>query len=94
MSVLHKNVCCGYSLESPQHMCLWRNKQKYSLIITECPPYLFHCSGLNFTQVVFDARNSEQGLGSVFVSSRGRARFLVCFFFFAFLIAIKLKLKK
>ena len=61
---------------------LWRNKQNYSLIITKCPPYLFHCSGLNFTQDVFDARNSEQGLGSVFVSSRRRARFLVCVFFF------------
>ena len=39
MSVLHKNICCGYSLESPrlsneyaQHMFLWRNKQNYPQI--------------------------------------------------------------
>ena len=55
----HKNICCGYSLESPhrgicfyeeirlgnsnefpKHMFLWRNKQNYSLIITN----LFHCN--------------------------------------------------
>ena len=53
MSVLHKNPCCGYSLESPrrgdsneypQHRLLWRNKKKYPFIITKYPPYLFHCS--------------------------------------------------
>ena len=35
--ILHKSICCGYSLEatwrgtsndSPQHMFLWRNKKK------------------------------------------------------------------
>ena len=50
-TVLHKNICCGYSLESPhwgdsneypQHMFLRRNKQNYPLIITKYPPYLFH----------------------------------------------------
>ena len=39
--ILHKNLCCGYSLESPQqgdsneypqHMFLWRNKQIYPLL--------------------------------------------------------------
>ena len=51
MSVLHKNIRCGYSLESPwrgdsneypQHIFLWRNKENYPLIITKYPPYLFH----------------------------------------------------
>ena len=51
-SVLHKNICCGYSLESPrrgdsneypQHMLLWRNKQNYHLIITKYH-HLFHSS--------------------------------------------------
>ena len=50
-SVLHKNVCCGCSLESPrqgdsneypQHMFLWRNKQNDPVIIPKYPPYLFH----------------------------------------------------
>ena len=40
---LHKNICCGYSLEVPrqgtskeylQHMFLWRNKKNISLIPT------------------------------------------------------------
>ena len=52
MSVLHKNICCGYSLELPrqgnsneypQHMFLWRNKQTCPLIITKYPSYLFFC---------------------------------------------------
>ena len=53
LSVLYKNVCCGYSLESPRwgdsneypqhtHLFLWRNKQNYPLIITKYPSYLFH----------------------------------------------------
>ena len=42
--VLHKNICCGYSLETPhrgtsneypQHMFLWRNKKNYPRIITK-----------------------------------------------------------
>ena len=50
-SVLHRNVCWGYSLESPrrgdsngypQHMLVWRNKQNYPLIIIKYPSYLFH----------------------------------------------------
>ena len=41
---LHKNICCGYSLEVPQqcasneyphHMFLWRNKKNYPRIITK-----------------------------------------------------------
>ena len=45
-----KNLCCGYSLEwtwrdesneYPQHMFLWRNKQRYLLIITKYPRYQF-----------------------------------------------------
>ena len=52
LSVLHKNICCGYSLELPwrddsfeypQHIFSWRNKQNYPLIITKYPSYLFHC---------------------------------------------------
>ena len=49
--ILHKNICCGYSLESPrrgdsnehpQHIIfLWRNKQNYPLIITKYL-FLFH----------------------------------------------------
>ena len=44
LSVLHKNICYGYSLESPQrgnsneypqHMFLWRNTQNYPLIIIQ-----------------------------------------------------------
>ena len=40
MSILHKNICCGCSLELswrddsneyPQHMFLWSNKQNYPL---------------------------------------------------------------
>ena len=40
-SVLHKSLCCGYSLEwprqgdsneYPQHTFLWRNKQNYPQI--------------------------------------------------------------
>ena len=51
LSVLHKNICCRYSLEShrqcdsneyPQHLFLWKNKQNYSLIITQNSPDLFH----------------------------------------------------
>ena len=50
-AILHQNVCCGYSLESPQrgdsneypqHTFLWRNKQIYPLIFTKYPPYVFH----------------------------------------------------
>ena len=50
LSVLYKNIHCGYSLESPrrvssneypQDMILWRNKQNYSLI-TKYPPYQLH----------------------------------------------------
>ena len=50
-SVLHKNLCCGYSIEShcrgdsndyPQHRFLWRNKQNCPEIITKYPPYLFY----------------------------------------------------
>ena len=50
-SVLHKNICCGYSLESPrwgdsneypQCMFLRKNKQKYPLLIIKYPSYLFH----------------------------------------------------
>ena len=48
--VLHKNVCCGYSLESPgrgdsneypQCMFIWKNMENYPFIITEYPPCLF-----------------------------------------------------
>ena len=39
--ILHKNVCCGYSLEAPneypQRMSLWRNKKNYLRIITKYP---------------------------------------------------------
>ena len=53
MFFLHKNICCGYSLESPckhdskeytQHMFLWRTDENYSLIIIKYPPYLFFCN--------------------------------------------------
>ena len=47
LSVLHKNILCGYS-ESPRqgnlisthNMFLWENKQNYPLIITKYLPYL------------------------------------------------------
>ena len=61
-SILHKNICCGYSLESPrralesprrgdsneypQHVFLWRNKQNYP--ITKSPPYIFYCMCMLF----------------------------------------------
>ena len=32
-------------------MFLWRNKQNYPLIITEYPPYLFHCVNLTWLQI-------------------------------------------
>ena len=41
---LHKNICCGYSLEGPhqgtsneylQHMFLWRIEENYPIIITQ-----------------------------------------------------------
>ena len=41
--LLHKNICCGYSLEAPQwgvsneyqqHMFSWRNKKKISVIFS------------------------------------------------------------
>ena len=41
---LHKNICCGYSLEAPrqgasneypQHMFSWRNGENYLRIITK-----------------------------------------------------------
>ena len=41
--LLHKNICCGYSLEVPhrgtsneypQHMFLWRKKKNYPKIVT------------------------------------------------------------
>ena len=47
-SVLHENIGCWYSLESPneypQRMFLWSNKQNYPLIIVKYPPYLFYCT--------------------------------------------------
>ena len=55
---IHKNICCGYSLESPwrgdsneypQHMFLWINKKNYLKIITKYSLYLFHCSLLIIT---------------------------------------------
>ena len=60
--ILHKNVCCGYSLESPrwgdshehpQHTFLWRIDEHYPLIITKYPLYLFHwyCHS-NFVRLV------------------------------------------
>ena len=57
-SVLHKNVCCEFSLELPrrgdsngqgdsneypQHTFLWRNKQNYPLMIMKYLHYLFYC---------------------------------------------------
>ena len=30
---LHKNICCGYSLEVPQHMFLWRNKKNMETLL-------------------------------------------------------------
>ena len=48
---LHKNIRCGYSLESPrrgdsneypQHMFLWRTDKDYLSVIIKYPPYLFH----------------------------------------------------
>ena len=50
LSVFHKNISFGYSLESPcrgdyneypQYRFLLRNKQNNPLIITKYPPYLF-----------------------------------------------------
>ena len=44
---LHKNVCCGYSLESPwrgdsnDYPCFYGEIWKSSLIIIKYPPYLF-----------------------------------------------------
>ena len=35
---LHKNICYGYSLESPR----WRTIENYPLIIITYPPYLFY----------------------------------------------------
>ena len=61
-----KNICCGYSLESPwrgnsneypQHLFLWRNKQSYPLIITKYPPYLFHWGNLNQWLEEYGTRN-------------------------------------
>ena len=52
--ILHKNVCCAYSLESPQwgdsneypqHVFLWRTVENYPLIILKYPPYLLHWKG-------------------------------------------------
>ena len=28
---LHENICCGYSLEAPQNMFLWRNKKNINI---------------------------------------------------------------
>ena len=48
---LHKNICCGYSLESPQwddsnkypqHIFSWRTDENYPSFIIKYPPYLFH----------------------------------------------------
>ena len=50
LSNLHKNLCCGCSLElprqgdsneHPQHGFLLRNKQNYHLIIIIYAPYFF-----------------------------------------------------
>ena len=46
--VLHKNICCGYSLEAPQRgasneypqdMILWKNKKNYPRISIECSSF-------------------------------------------------------
>ena len=63
MSVLHKNICCGCSLQSPrrgdsneyrypQHRFLWRNKQNYPIIITRYPPYPFHWSKMGTPKII------------------------------------------
>ena len=53
LSVLHKNTCCGYSLEAPhwgasneypQHVFLWRNKKKCPLILSKT--HLIRSTGL------------------------------------------------
>ena len=54
---LHKNICCGYSLEAPrrgasneytQHMFLWRNGENYPRIITK---YSSLTSPLNYNDI-------------------------------------------
>ena len=55
---LHKNICCGYSLEAPcrgasndypQYMFLLRNGENYPIIITKYTsiiiPLLYHAAG-------------------------------------------------
>ena len=46
---LHKNICCGYSLEVPQrgtsneypqHTFSWRNKKNINTVLSENAPYL------------------------------------------------------
>ena len=48
---LHKNICCGYSLESPrqgdsneypQHMFSWRADEHYPSVIIKYMSYLFY----------------------------------------------------
>ena len=55
MIILHKNICCGYSLElpwrgdsneHPQHMFLWITDENYPSIIVKYPPYLFFCQAV------------------------------------------------
>ena len=36
----HENICCGYSLEVPQHMFLWRNKNINTFRLRKKAPYL------------------------------------------------------
>ena len=56
---LHKNICCGYSLEAPrrgasneypQHRFSWRNKKDTSIFRMKKAPYLWLCfmRGMSF----------------------------------------------
>ena len=50
--LLHENICCGYSLETPrwgasneypQHMFSWRNKKDISILRMKKAPFLLLC---------------------------------------------------
>ena len=72
---LHKNLCCGCSLESPrpgssnehpQHRFLWRTDKNYLLIIIKYnqTPYLFICCGT--AEPALCIANSEYGVRQTF----------------------------
>ena len=64
---LWRNICCGYSLESPrrgdsnehpQHMFFWRTRENCLLIITKYPP---HLTLYNLVSFLFTAGHDTDG---------------------------------